>query len=155
MAPLLNYLLLTAFVLYGLFLLLEVFKNRAFKPFIVQLILLMGLAITLYFAYNFPFPRRSFGSVDSPYVMALMLLFIVLGIASNYLFFNQSFVLRDFLRPILISPILLIPLYTLVSGNPSHESMKVIWLCLLAYQNGFFWKTMFEKIETSQSGKHE
>jgi hypothetical protein len=51
----------------------------------------------------------------------------------------------DLLKPLCISPIVLLPLIGSVQGMKGLESMQVISFALLAFQNGFFWQVVLER----------
>ncbi|MBA53001.1 MAG: hypothetical protein CMK89_00965 [Pseudomonadales bacterium] len=125
----------------------DVWRYRNYKYNLLQFTALAVVFLVLAWSSGFPFPRISFGSTSSEATLAAMFVSIVLGMISNYIFFNDTFSFRQCVKPILVSPILLMPLYSLVEGSSKFESIKVASLCLISYQNGFFWKIFFEKIE--------
>ncbi len=153
MGTLITVIVALAAVLYLFLLLVECFRTQKRKSALIQLIALGAFVALLNNATGFPIPRISFGGVESHTVLAIMFVCIMVGIVSNYLFFAVTFDWKEFLRPLLISPLLLMPLYGLIEGSQAIERMKLISLCLVSYQSGFFWKVLFEKIAKSAKGE--
>jgi hypothetical protein len=92
---------------------------------------------------GFPFfdSRQAFGVSASP-VLALGLMFvgIIFGIAANYIFHLASpFSWLDFARPLVVSPIILLPLMGSLQGA-ALELLQLACFVVLAFQNGFFWQ---------------
>lgn len=79
--------------------------------------------------------------------MAILIMFIcvVLGIMARNIFYQRGkFTLKSFLRPLVISPIVLLPLIGALQSSAEVEAIQLICLAILAFQNGFFWKTVFD-----------
>ncbi len=144
-----NNVLLFAILAYLILLVFDLVKLKKKKVTLLQILIVSIVSIVLYLLTGFPFPKVSFGGSSSTTTVFIMFGFVVFGIVSNYLFFVKAFEWREFLRPILISPIVLMPLYGLLEGANDIQDMKMISLCLASYQNGFFWKVLFEKISKS------
>jgi len=136
-------------VSYFIYLIFDLATTKRYKYNAIQLLVLALFVTFLNIKTGFPFPKVSFGSVSSELTFLLMFVFIIVGMVSNHLFFNEKLNLGKCLKPILVSPMILLPLYSLIDGIETLESMKTASLCLIAYQNGFFWKVLFEKIEGS------
>ena len=89
--------------------------------------------------------RIAFGSSSSP-LGTVIILFVAttLGIAARYVFYlkDDLFSWLDFLKPLCISPIVLLPLIGGLQGNGEINTMQVVSLALLAFQNGFFWQAV-------------
>ena len=107
--------------------------------------------------YAFAFPDRdieSKGAADEWLAVAICYLSMVLGMVAQY-FYKQAesgqkkltFNMMEFLMPILASPIVFIPLLTITSdmtfSGPFTRAKLMVYL--VAFQNGFFWKTFFEQ----------
>ena len=75
-----------------------------------------------------------------------MFLAIVCGIAARYIFDlrKSQFSVLEFLKPIVISPMVLLPLIGSVLATGELNGMQVVSFALLAFQNGFFWKVVLE-----------
>ena len=97
-----------------------------------------------------------FGASDTGFSVMLavgvMLVGICLGILARYIFeANAADPLNWFalLRPLVISPILLLPLIgTLDEGE--LQSLQVVSLAILAFQNGFFWQKVLAGLDVGQ-----
>ena len=153
MNPIANNILLFSMVLYSIFLVIEFYNSKKKQTIFIQIVIISVVTVVLFFMTGFPFPKVSFGTTTSIMTVSIMFGCVIFGIFSNYLFFSTTFTWREFLRPVLISPIVLMPLYGLVEGTPDIQNMKLISLCLISFQNGFFWKVLFEKISKSTTGE--
>jgi hypothetical protein len=114
----------------------------------IGLLALAAFVLALYVTTGFPFPSRgriAFGGEISVWWAVLaMLVGIVLGMVAQYVWSKpQKFTWLDFLRPIVVSPLVLLPLIGSLSGGPL-EAMQLISLALLAFQNGYFWQQVLK-----------
>jgi hypothetical protein len=100
-------------------------------------------AVILHFATGFPAAERrvAFGAGWPPeLVLGLMFLAVVAGIAGHYAFHRRrDFSWSSFVRPLVASPIVLLPLIGSLQGA-ALEAIQVASFVILAYQNGFFWR---------------
>lgn len=90
---------------------------------------------------------HSFG--PSPVLLVLlMFVSIILGTIAEYLFSlgRKKFSWTKMLRPALISPILLFPLVGLLQKSNELNTLAIVSLLIVAFQNGFFWREMIEKL---------
>lgn len=88
----------------------------------------------------------AFGSMSEMTVIAVMFVAIILGITARYIFYlHAAFSWLALIKPICISPILLLPLMGSLQGNDRLQPMQVASFALLAFQNGFFWQVVLEK----------
>jgi uncharacterized membrane protein (UPF0136 family) len=79
-------------------------------------------------------------------LLAAILVGVVLGIAGEvYLHSRRKPALSDVLKPMLASPILLLPLYGAVRTIPTYDAADLVWWGLLGFQNGWFWKTALQR----------
>jgi hypothetical protein len=121
---------------------------------VVPTVLLLVLSVVLY-QIAFPEPGiETKGAIQEGVAVAICYLSMVLGMVAQY-FYKQAesgerkfkFELLEFLMPIFASPIVFIPLLTVigdmtVSGAFTKAKLMVY---LVSFQNGFFWKTFFER----------
>jgi hypothetical protein len=72
--------------------------------------------------------------------VGLMFMGVILGIIATYIF-NMAgpFSWRDFARPLVISPLVLLPLIGSLQGA-ALEPVQLVCFTVLAFQNGFFWQ---------------
>lgn len=153
MDPVLTTVVLIFMVAYFGYLVLDWISTRRTKFIAWQIVCLIAAALYLHYALRFPIPRTSFGASGSVWTIAWMSPFLLLGMVSNHLFFNHKLSVKDCLRPFLVSPIVLMPLIPLVDHDSQLDSLRLISLCLISYQSGFFWKVLFQQIEATLGGR--
>jgi hypothetical protein len=120
--------------------------RRSARRLVIALLVLLVTVLLLYVTTGFPFPprRQAFGGQPPILAIGLMFLGVVLGIAATYVFnLAGSFSWRDFLRPLVASPIVLLPLIGSVQGA-QLEPMQLVSFTVLAFQNGFFWQQVLK-----------
>jgi hypothetical protein len=114
---------------------------------------LMGYIGFLYAFAGFPAARPSFGA-ESDWKIGLLLLSIfvcvLLGTVAEYFFGlgEGTFSWRKMLTPLSVSPLVMLPL---IGSLPNVEQITILqWVSLgfLGFQNGFFWRRVFEKVAT-------
>ena len=148
MSPLITKALLIFIGLYSLLILIELVISRSVKRFVIQAALLILVVAILYFTTGFPATRQAFGGASPVLAIVIMLLCTIAGIATNYFFYLKSkFSWRTFLKPILISPIVLLPLIGSVQGVSEVQALQLMSFAFLAFQNGFFWRVVLERAE--------
>ena len=104
------------------------------------------VAVVLRLVTGYPQPRQAFGGGPTLALIVLMFFCILLGMAARYWFYLRGrFSTSAFLPPLLISPLVLLPLLGTVQPDVRPQAIQVISLAILAFQNGFFWRTVFEK----------
>jgi hypothetical protein len=139
---------------FGLFIIIEIIISRAVKRFVVQAVILLGVILLLRLITGFPKITTAFGGVSPVIAIGIMFVCTVLGIAAHYFFHLKGrFSWRTFLKPLIISPIVLLPLIGSVQGTSDIETIQLISFGFLAFQNGFFWKEVLEhaKVQTQSS----
>ena len=137
--------------LYAAYLLAEFWLIRRPRYTALQLTTLVLVAAYFHLSTGFPIPVQSFGSKTSLLVAALMGICIILGMLSSFFFFpRDGRGISACVKPLLVSPIILLPLLGLVKTVPDFSSITMLYLCLISYQNGFFWKVVFRRLEVNQ-----
>lgn len=145
MSPLVTYVLLCAIVLYAVVLIYELITRRHIKGFALKALILCCVVVYLHAVTGFPTPKRAFGGGSSLFAILAMFCCVILGMIAHYFFYlKERFSLKTFLRPFLISPIVLLPLLASMKGNAQLESIELIAFAILAFQNGFFWREVLE-----------
>ena len=76
-----------------------------------------------------------------------MFLAIALGMGARYYFYMRSFSWNGLLKPLVITPIVMMPLLGSVVGATEISDMQLVSYLFLAFQNGFFWRVVFEQAE--------
>ncbi len=151
MSPIITYALMLFMGLYVLTIIVDLVANRSFKRFLIEAIILVCFFIILNVATGFPASssRQAFGGVSPLIAISIMFVCTILGIIGHYFFyFEGKFSLRTFLKPLFISPIVLLPLIGSVQGTSNLESIQMISFAILSFQNGFFWKVVIERAKT-------
>jgi hypothetical protein len=125
----------------------ELLLTRRIKRFALELSLLIALVVLDALVTNAVIGYVAFGAgTSSTSVVLIMFIGVMLGIAARYVFYLKgAFSWPDFLKPLCISPIVLLPLIGSVQGAKDLQSMQVISFALLAFQNGFFWQVVLER----------
>ncbi len=147
MSPIITYTLLIFMGLYFITIFVGLITNRSWKRFLIELLILAGFITILYMATGFPAPssRQAFGGISPISAIGIMFVCTILGIVAHYFFYLKGkFSLGMFLKPLFISPIVLLPLIGSVQGTSDLESIQMISFAILAFQNGFFWKAVLE-----------
>ncbi len=135
--------------LYGLIVIVELALTRAVKRFLIQVAAIAVLFLLLRVTTGFPTPKTAFGGVSPVVAIGVMFLCTVLGIAARYLFYLRGpFSWGAFLKPLVISPMVLLPLIGSVQGASQVESIQLISFGVLSFQNGFFWRVVLEHART-------
>ncbi len=123
--------------------LIDFYRRHSWPRLIWYVTGLVLTAITLRITTGFPnvVSRQAFGSGASPLLaLGLMFVGVILGIAATYIFsLSGSFSWRDFVRPLVVSPLVLLPLIGSLQGA-ALEPVQLICFAVLAFQNGFFWQ---------------
>jgi hypothetical protein len=130
--------LVTCFILAILLIAIDLTRNRNVRR---TLFCLLPLAIAALALLAVRSSWQAFGADTSPIIaIALMFVGVLLGIAATYVFnLKESFSWKEFVRPIVISPLVLLPLIGSVQGAVL-EPVQLVCFTVLAFQNGFFWQ---------------
>lgn len=150
MPVILTYLILASSAVFGVLLMAEVLTLGISKRWLIELVALVGALGTLHLITGFPSrsQRQSFGDAEILGLIAAIYISIMLGMAARYFFYLRGrFKWRSFLKPLCVSPIVLLPLLgTLPFGN-TVEPIQWIFFAVLGFQNGFFWRVVFERAQ--------
>jgi hypothetical protein len=133
-------------ILLALWVVVDLVRTRRLLTGALQLLALALLVIVLYLATGFPQSDRvSFGPSHVEGALMVMAISVVLGIAARYIFYLRGrFSWAAFLKPLVISPIILLPLIGSLQGASSLEPLQMVSLGCLSFQNGFFWQMVLE-----------
>lgn len=163
--PLLAEILVTLSLLGALiFCVWSFFKHRNIKKTVLQLLLLLGLVLTLHVFLGFPNFLVSFtgqtiskGRSDGEllenwpmYVVSYVAM--ILGMLSQYVYAwltkpqgeRPTFDWGSFVAPLLVSPIVFVPLFGTLNGGEGVEKSNFM-IVLVAFENGFFFKSYFDQ----------
>jgi hypothetical protein len=132
-----------AFVLYSL---IELGVTKRWKRFVIQLALVAAGWFVLAETTGFPEVRRTFGGTSSYLVLAALFAATMLGMVARYFFYLRGrFSLFKLIKPLLVTPMILLPLLGSIQAVSDLETIQTISLAFLAFQNGFFWHTIFDQ----------
>ena len=150
MNPFITALLLLFSGLYLILLLIEGIITRSGKRVLIEAVLLCAFLFLLNRITGFPAPssQQAFGGVSPLTAIGLMFVCTMLGIMAHYVFYLRGkFSWRAFLKPLVISPIVFLPLVGSVQSLTGLEPIQMISFAILAFQNGFFWKEVFGRVK--------
>jgi hypothetical protein len=145
MSPLIIYSLMFFLGAFALYIIIEFIVSRAVIRFVIQTAILLAVIVLLRVITGFPKIITAFGGVSPIIAIGIMFVGTVLGIVGHYFFHLKGrFSWRTFLKPLIISPIVLLPLIGSVQGTSNIENIQLISFGFLSFQNGFFWKEVLE-----------
>ena len=121
-------------------------KTRLGGIFWLEAILSISTFLILRSQTGFPAIRQSFSETPTTTAVIVMYICVVLGTAANYYYnLKGAFSWKSLARPVIVSPLVLLPLLGTLQGRSGLEGMQLIWFALLAFQNGFFWRVVFDR----------
>jgi hypothetical protein len=139
-------LLVTCFALYGAALVVEAVRGRSTNFTGLEMGGLLAAFLVLHWSTGFPWPREPFGTTTPIIDIVVLTACTVLGTAARYFFYLETeFSWRLFLKPLVVSPIVVYPLLGFVQSGSGLELNRLIFLAFVAFQNGFFWNVVFER----------
>ncbi|HEY6006633.1 MAG TPA: hypothetical protein VIV57_27380 [Anaeromyxobacter sp.] len=115
------------------------------KRFLVEAALLALAAVVLHFTTGFPSSRQSFGGISPLLAMGILLVGTILGMTARYIFYIRGkFRWLSLVKPLVVSPIVLLPLIGSLQGQAALEPIQLVSFAFLSFQNGFFWKAVLD-----------
>jgi hypothetical protein len=152
MPALINYALIACLAMALLLAVLDHVRRPSWHRFLIHALGLGVIAIGLFLTTGFPFPssRQAFGGASPSLALALMFVGVLLGIAATYVFnLTGTFSWRDLARPLVVSPLILLPLIGSLQGA-NLEPVQLVCFTVLAFQNGFFWQQVLRDAKPSK-----
>lgn len=145
--PFANYILRVCFVVYLLLGCVGAFRRQAAAwRELAALAVAFGI---LHWTTGFPAVIQSFAGSSPLFAILIMFVCVVMGMLANYFFELRSpFTWNSFVKPLLVSPIVLFPLWGTVETRTDIQTLELISLAFLAFQNGFFWRSVFKRAST-------
>lgn len=134
-------------VIVGILIIIDWIIDRSIKKFLIALGALVLAFFVLNITTGFPKPKVGFGDVDILLAIGIMFVCTLLGMIARYVHDMRKFSWLSFLKPLVISPIVLVPMIGTVQGANSIEPVQLVSLGILAFQNGYFWKVVFERAQ--------
>jgi hypothetical protein len=142
-----TYLLILSAGVFAAILLIEVIVSGGLIKVIAQTLVLGIAVVVLHWTTGFPRSTRivMFGGTSPIIAIAIMFACILLGMVAHYVFYLEktSFSWLALIKPLAVSPIVLIPLIGSIQANATLEPIQLISIAILAFQNGFFWEAVF------------
>jgi hypothetical protein len=139
------------FVLIAAYSWLRTHRHSLFAAELAGVALVLGVLDRL---FDFSSPIVSFGPGDRILIL-LAFMSMLAGIGAQYFFDlwnrpkpRRRFDLPSFLKAFLISPIVFLPVLGLIPDELKEFSRREVFVCLNAFQNGFFWRVVYDKVES-------
>ena len=149
MTPFVTNFIIFCMALFGLIILIDYLLNKKVRRLLIELVITILVALILHISTGFPSSIQTFGGFNQLSTIFLMLICVLLGMIGNYFFhFKNRFDWLTFIKPFFISPIVLLPLIGTVN-NTEIKTMQLISLLFISFQNGFFWKEVYNKAQKS------
>jgi hypothetical protein len=136
----------------------ELFLTRRIGTVVLQIALVGGLVLLALLVNNAATGRIAFGESTPPLrAVSGMLVCVILGVLARYLFYMQKgqFSWLDLLKPVCISPIVLLPLMGSLQGSAGINDTQLVSLLLLAFQNGFFWQSVLQTAKSKTRSRKD
>ncbi len=147
MSTVFNIVVFACIILMAIFLIFDIVRGSRMRG-VIGLIVLACVVILLWLTTDFEFTAPesiAFGGTPFggtfPTMLAIALMFgcIILGMLGHYVWQKpEKFSVLEMLRPLVASPIVLLPLIGSLDGS-ALQPVQLVSLILLAFQNGFFW----------------
>lgn len=148
----LNYLVLVLASLFLVAAAADARRSNQWLRFGGEAAVVVGLLLIFYVWLGFPSTPRlqSFGGGPPLWLIGVMFVCVALGIAARYVFFLRGRPRwQALLKPLCVSPMILLPLLGSIHGVVQLEAIQTVSFSILAFQNGFFWNVVLER------AKHE
>jgi hypothetical protein len=140
-------------IVYLIVIVVDLLKSRRYKRFAAEVLLLLGLLFVDVLLTNATIGHVAFGAdLAALPVILTMFVAVLCGIAARYVFYLRGkFSWLDCLKPLCVSPVVLLPLISSVQVAKDLQPIQIVSFALLAFQNGFFWQTVFERARPRRS----
>ena len=123
-------------------------ENRDRKNSWILLFLLLCVSGSVLFVTVDTTPKQAFGEFSPLMSFGLMYLGVCLGIAANTIFVQPPpYKWYAFIRPLMISPIPLIPLKGSMDWESGLDTSELINFLLASFGSGFFWKSILSRVK--------
>jgi len=134
-------------LVYILAIVAEILIRRNLGRFMVQLAVLSAVVVLALLLNNATDAKVAFGGgVPSVGATAIIFASIILGVIARYVFYLEGkFSWLGLLKPMCITPVVLLPLWGTVQGTDRLNTTQMVYFALLAFQNGFFWPAVLDK----------
>lgn len=137
---------------------IEIEQRKRANRFVVGLLLAIAVSVAAAIFLRTHETMDSGAKAVSWGTVGLLYVALIAGMVSQYFYFysRQKFRWRTFIKPFLASPIVFMPLVSAyqkaLTSLDAFELGDLMLICV-AYQNGFFWKVIFDKREERIAAK--
>ncbi len=166
MTTLQNVVITLSLLLWGCGIFVELIRRKKIyvRSFLIQLVLigLAGYVLHRYFGYLDGIEHKFTLKYDEALVVISLYIATVLGIVGNHFFVQIKGVkergkqpklkVLPVVKPLIISPIIFIAILTQFNQmGVKYDTLTALVTQLgLAFQNGFFWKTILDQVESGK-----
>ena len=152
MHPLLNTIVICLGVVYLMIVGLGFFEaSKQRLSLWIEASFLLGYFLLLHAWTDFPRTMTSFSEPVSLTFLVSLQLSVVAGILSNRFFTAHADAPQSWstlMRPLVVAPMLLLPLLGSLDGCGELTTIQTASFLLLGFQNGFFWRKVFQHIQS-------
>lgn len=173
MSTIQNYLLTVSFIAWLIIIIIQLVQNKQRKGYwvasIIQILLIPIIAKLLNRYLGYFSDIQEMGTINISENMTLVSLYIsmTLGMVAHHVFVQVREIIErpseekgtiklkivwfPILMPLVVSPFIFLSVLSLLQkmGTQATTSTAVVTQCILAFQNGFFWKTIFGHVQKS------
>jgi hypothetical protein len=132
------------------YIVVEVIRSRRWRRFLIQLAVVAAVIVILNLTTGFPQPKVHFGGSSVLLAVAVMFGCVLAGMIANLLYYSsERFSFRTLLKPFIVAPLVMAPVIGSLESAPRIETIQLLTLALLSFQNGFFWRSVLERKENA------
>ena len=103
--------------------------------------------LLLRWLFGYPFVRQPFSPEVSYAQIGMLFVAIILGMIGDYFFNGKAgFSWPSLLKPIIVSPLVLLPLLGTLSPEANHQ--QFVCVMIVGFQSGFFWRKIVRNAKT-------
>jgi len=150
MSPLIFKLINISFIALFILSVIELFIYKSWVKLVSLYALLIIAFLFFHIFIGYPSSTRiSFGEPTPLITIILCYISVILGMVSHY-FYNKEtkFEWSSFLKPLFISPFIFLPMIGIFDKTSVKDTTANVYLVLIAFENGFFWKSIYKQHET-------
>ena len=137
-----------------IFIVVDFMRKKNYTYLLINAAILILIFLVLKFYFNFPSSVEPRSGIDQ-WDMLLLYILTLLGMVAHYFYdklthegedFKFSF--KGFIRPLIVSPLIFYPLlslFDLCNFELNFTTPAGIIMYFIAFQNGYFWKSFFER----------
>jgi hypothetical protein len=152
MPPLVTYTFLVFASGYVVLLLVELLDRSSRRAVLWQSIAFLVGLLVLHFSTGFPSFVQPFSVGAELLSILVVLVGVLFGIGANYCFYSRGgFRWVDFLKPLVLSPLVLLPLLGSLQVRAEMTAVQWVSIFCLGFQNGFFWRMVTKHVKNKPS----